>query len=82
MKENHIWLNLKKIGESTLNHIKRQGEELNNQSSANAKEQDELWKKLMGTQYKESETYKHGTWFRKAKIETEWGSLEGKSWAL
>ena len=70
----------KKIGESTLNHIKRQGEELNNQSSANAKEQDELWKKLMGTQYKESETYKHGTWFRKAKIETEWGSLEGKSW--
>lgn len=70
----------KKIGESTLANLARQGEELERQSAANEKEQNELWEKLMGTQYKESETYRHGTLFRKAKIITEWGSLSGKSW--
>lgn len=70
----------KKIGESTLQHIQRQGEELDKQAKANQREQDELWEKLTGTKYKQSETYEHGTWFRKAKINTEWESLQGKSW--
>lgn len=70
----------KKIGESTLSNLARQGEELKKQSSANAKEQQDLWNKLMGTEYKANETYKHGTLFRKAKIITDWEGLQGKSW--
>lgn len=70
----------KKIGESTLSNLARQGAELKKQSSANAKEQQDLWNKLMGTEYKANETYKHGTLFRKAKIITDWEGLQGKSW--
>lgn len=72
----------KKIGESTLRHIKREGDELKKQTSANAKAQSELWQKLISTQYKESERFQKTGLFGwgKGKIVEEWRSLAGKSW--
>jgi hypothetical protein len=69
----------KKIGESELDYLKRKGEELTKQSSANAKDQEALWAQLQGESFIENQTYKHGTWFTKAKILTDWGSLAGKT---
>lgn len=49
------------------------------QTAAYSKEADEIMVKLQGQKFIATETYKHGTWFRKAKVEKTFGSLEGKS---
>ena len=79
-RERYEWT--KKIGEATLTHLARQGAELNDQTAANAKEQDELWAKLMGEDYKSNEYFKKTGFmgWGKGKIVTEWTSLAGKSW--
>lgn len=46
---------------------------------AYSKESEEIMGKLQGQSYVESETYTHGTWFRKAKVNKTYGSLAGKS---
>lgn len=72
----------KKIGETTLNHIKREGEELKKQTEANAKEQSDLWEKLTKEQYKTGERFEKTGLFGwgKGKTVTEWASLAGKTW--
>ncbi|MBB2148785.1 hypothetical protein [Pedobacter gandavensis] len=44
-----------------------------------SKEANEIMGKLQGQSFVASETYKHGTWFRKAKVNKTYGSLNGKS---
>ncbi len=46
---------------------------------AYSKESEEIMGKLQGQSYVESETYTHGTWFRKAKVNKTYSSLAGKS---
>lgn len=72
----------KKIGESKLHHIKREGEELKKQSSENDKEQNELMNKLHSLSFKSGEHFEKTGWFGwgKGKIVEEWSSLGGKSW--
>lgn len=72
----------KKIGETTLNHIKREGEELKKQAAANEKAQSDLWSKLRKEQYKSGEHFKKTGLFGwgKGKVVEEWSSLAGKSW--
>lgn len=72
----------KKTGETTLNHIKRQGEELEKQAKANEKAQNDLWEKLKREQYKSGEHFKKTGLFGwgKGKIVEEWTSLAGKTW--
>ena len=77
-RERYEWA--QKIGESTLAYLNRNSAELDKQIKANAEEQDELWAKLMGSNYVSSEEYHHGTWFKKAKIVKNYSSLQGKSW--
>ncbi len=50
--------------------------EMNNQAS---KEANDIMRKLSGMDYVSGETYKHGTWFRKAKVTKHYESLRGKS---
>lgn len=77
-RERYEWA--KKIGEDTLSHLNRNTKEVQSQSEANRREQEELWAKLMGSDYVSSERYKHGTWFRKAKVIKGYSTLAGKSW--
>lgn len=49
------------------------------QTAAYDKEAADIMKKLQGESYIASETYKHGTWFRKAKVEKTYASLKGMS---
>ena len=78
-RERYEWA--QKIGESTLNWIKRQGEELKKQTLANAKDQNDLWEKLMNTEYKASErSERYGLFKGKTRIVTEWDTLAGKTW--
>lgn len=72
----------KKIGESTLTHIKREGEELKKQAKENEKAQADLWAKLRQEQYKSGEHFKKTGLFGwgKGKIVEEWSSLANKSW--
>lgn len=49
------------------------------QTAEYSKEANEIMGKLQGQKFITSETYKHGTWFRKAKVDKTYGSLEGKS---
>ncbi|WP_145859045.1 hypothetical protein [Pedobacter suwonensis] len=44
-----------------------------------AKESAEIMAKLQGQSFIKSESYTHGTWFRKAKVDKSYGSLEGKT---
>lgn len=71
-----------KIGESTLNYLKREGEELKKQTNDNAKAQEDLWKQLTQQQYKSGEYFKKTGLFGwgKGKIVEEWSSLAGKTW--
>lgn len=67
----------KKIGEATLHHIAREGEELKKQSTANEKAQAELWSKLRNEEYKAGERFKKTGLFGwgKGKIVEEWKSI-------
>lgn len=49
------------------------------QTSDYAKETAEIMAKLQGQSYVSAETYTHGTWFRKAKVDKTYTSLAGKS---
>jgi len=49
------------------------------QAAAYNKESLEIMAKLQGMQYIQDEEYKHGTWFRKAKVNKTYGSLQGRS---
>jgi len=49
------------------------------QSDAYEKEAAEIMAKLQGQSYVSSETYEHGTWFRKASVNKNYDSLQGKS---
>lgn len=71
-----------KIGESTLNYLKREGEELKKQTDENAKAQADLWKQLTQQQYKSGEYFKRTGMFGwgKGKIVEQWSSLAGKTW--
>ncbi|MCL1937588.1 MAG: tape measure protein [Candidatus Azobacteroides sp.] len=79
-RERYEWA--KKIGEATLRSISRQGEELKKQAAGNARDQDDLWKNLLNTQFKVNEHFKKTGLFGwgKGKIVTEWASLAGKTW--
>ncbi len=73
----------KKIGEATLNYIKREGEELKSQTNANAADQKTLWDKLMSSQYKASESFQKTGLFGlgKGKLVEEWATLAGKTYS-
>ena len=78
LRKKYEWT--KKIGESTLDYIKRQGEELKKQTSANAVDQADLMAKL------QKQTYKSGTerdynWFGGYKNVDVNSSLAGKTYA-
>ena len=79
-RERYEWA--KKIGEETLLHIKRSGQELSRQTDANSKEQESLWDKLINQEYKAGEYRKKTGLFGwgKGKIVTQWESLAGKTW--
>jgi len=47
------------------------------QSAEYDKEAAEIMKQLQGKQYITGETYKHGTWFRKAQVNKTYASLNG-----
>lgn len=51
------------------------------QAAAYKKESDEIMAKLQGQQYVSSESYTHGTWFKKAKVNKTYESLQGKDFA-
>ncbi len=53
---------------------------INDRKSENQTEQDALLAKLQEETYVEGKKYKHGTWFRKAKTWTEYGSLENANY--
>lgn len=76
-RERYDWA--QKIGESTLNHIKRQGEELDSQTTANEKDQQDLLDKLYNTDYKSGQHIERN-WLGKEKIVEDRDSLAGKSW--
>lgn len=67
----------KKIGEATLHHIAREGEELKKQATANERAQDELWAKLRKEEYKAGERFKKTGLFGwgKGKIVEEWKEI-------
>lgn len=77
-RERYEWA--KKIGEATLSYLRRDSAELDKQIKANAEEQEELLAKLKGSEFVAKEEYKHGTWFRKAKITKRYSQLWGKTW--
>jgi hypothetical protein len=68
------------IGETSLDYFNRQSVELKRQASQIEKEYAEVWKKLQDEQYVTETHYKHGTWFRKAKIWNDYDSLAGKTY--
>lgn len=72
----------KRIGESTLHYLKREGDELKRQGKANEDLQAELFRKLRQEQYKSGEYFKKTGLFGwgKGKIVEEWSSLAGKTW--
>lgn len=49
------------------------------QSADYNKEAAEIMSKIQGQSYVSAEKYVHGTWFRKAKVEKTYSSLQGKS---
>ncbi len=76
----------KRIGESTLHYLKREGDELKKQAKENEKAQADLWSKLRQTQYKSGERIESDSkWWNpfswgSTTIVEEWSSLAGKSW--
>lgn len=77
-RQNYDWR--QKPSQSTLSYLTGKGEQLTQQSRANEREQAELMEKLSGTSYITSETFRHGTWFRKGKVITEWEQIGKMSW--
>ena len=82
-RERYEWA--KKIGETELTYIQRKGEELGHQLAGNEKDQNALWKDLMGKgQYKTAEAYvEKNTGFLSLGHKThdaQWASLAGKTW--
>jgi len=51
------------------------------QTAAYKTESDEIMAKLQGQSFVSSESYTHGTWFKKAKVNKKYESLQGKSFA-
>ncbi|QXU42090.1 hypothetical protein [Pedobacter sp. D749] len=47
------------------------------QGAEYAKESEEIMAKLQGKSFIQSESYTHGTWFRKANVEKSYSSLQG-----
>lgn len=76
-RERYEWA--KKIGESTLLHVQRQGAELERQNGVNQNNQQDLWAKLYSTDYKSGETIERN-WIGKKQIKEERTSLSGKTW--
>ena len=68
------------IGETSLDYFNRQSVELKKQASQIEKEYQEVFEKLQKEQYVTETHYKHGTWFRKAKIWNDYDSLAGKTY--
>ncbi|MCC8143836.1 MAG: hypothetical protein LIO97_08035 [Tannerellaceae bacterium] len=68
------------IGETTLKYSERLSKELEKQQVDITKEYNDVWNKLMGEEYISDTKYKHGTWFRKAKITNVYSGLAGKSY--
>lgn len=68
------------IGETSLQYFDRLKTELASQATDIASEYDKVWEKLMGEEYITETHYKHGTWFRKAKIWNDYASLAGKTY--
>lgn len=62
-----------------LNGIKAELKVRQDQMASWKKESDEIMGKIGGMSSIASETYKHGTWFRKAKVVKTYESLEGKN---
>lgn len=79
-RERYEWS--KKIGESNLAHIARQGQELKSQAEENELLQKNLLEKLQGTKFKESEEFKKTGLFGwgKGKIVVNWEQIGDKSW--
>lgn len=49
------------------------------QADADLKEFNDIMLKVQGQSYIQDQKYKHGTWFRKAKVKNIMGSLQGKT---
>jgi len=65
----------KKIGEATVAYLRREGEELAKQSTANEKDQSDLWRKLQKSTYKDGQ--KTNMWNERV---INWESLSGKTY--
>jgi hypothetical protein len=79
-RERYEWA--QKIGEATLEYIRRQGEELKKQTKSNASDYDTLFAEMQNQSYKTGEHFKSTGLFGwgHGKIVTEWASLAGKSY--
>ncbi|MDR2968299.1 MAG: hypothetical protein LBV32_01690 [Tannerellaceae bacterium] len=69
-----------RLGEIKTGYFARMDGVLNTQKDAVAKEFQSLFGKLGEEDYVAEQKYKHGTWFRRAKVYNELGSLKGKSY--
>ncbi|MDR1332179.1 MAG: tape measure protein [Tannerella sp.] len=83
-RERYEWA--QKIGETTLDYLRRQGEELKRQRAGNEKDSDDLWAKLMSEgKYKTADYIRKDKtlgidWLNKDEHIVEWASLAGKTW--
>lgn len=68
------------IGETTLSYYQRISRELERQRASSSDDYDKILRQLRSMQYVQSETYVHGTWFRKAKIKKDYEPLMGKTY--
>ena len=68
------------IGETTLQYNERITQELAKQQAQSQSEYDRILSEIQGNDYISGTKYKHGTWFRKAKVINEYSSLAGKSY--
>jgi hypothetical protein len=83
---NRLWRDryewAQQIGETTLQHIRRQGEELARQRNANNTEQDKLWRDLQKQEYITGEHFEKTGLFGwgKGKVVQDTMKLAGKTW--
>lgn len=68
------------IGETTLAYYQRISKELERQRASSSDDYDKILRQLNSMQFVASETYVHGTWFRKAKIKKDYEPLMGKTY--
>lgn len=82
LRQKYEWT--KKIGEATLDYIKREGEELAKQSTSGEVDQADLWDKLQNSTYKngtEKKIKRDWLWFWETQGTVDkWSSLAGKSY--